>query len=89
MVAYCYRLKILDDDVDFKSILPSNLKNSLDDDLVDDTPVVVDLGLDDRPQKMKELERMRSSKQWKIISQNDGVNFCIVASHFKECHFSI
>lgn len=89
MVVHCYRLKILDDDVDFKSILPSNLKNSLDDDLVEDKPVVVDLGLDDRPKKMRELERMRSSKQWKVISQNDGVNFYIVASHFKVCHFSI
>lgn len=67
-------MKILDDDIDFESLLPNNIKNSLDDDLADDNPVVVDLGLDDRPELIKELERMKNSKRWKVIAQDKGTD---------------
>lgn len=61
------RIKILDDDVDFKALLPENIGNTLDDDIGDDTPAVAQF-IDERPQNVKELERFRQSKQWKLVS---------------------
>lgn len=61
------RIKILDDDVDFKALLPENINNTLDDDIGDDTPAVAQF-IDERPQHVKELERFRQSKQWKLVS---------------------
>jgi len=65
------RIKILDDDVDFKALLPKNIGNSLDDDIGDDTPAVAEF-IDERPQSVKELERFRQSKQWKLVSHHTG-----------------
>jgi len=67
------RVKILDDDVDFKTLLPQNINNTLDDDIGDDNPAVAEF-VDERPQQVKELERFRQSKQWKVISRQPGVN---------------
>jgi len=66
------RIKILDDDVDFKALLPENIGNSLDDDIGDDTPAVAEF-VDERPQHVKELERFRQSKQWKLVNHRLGV----------------
>ena len=65
-------MKILDDDVDFKTLLPQNINNTLDDDIGDDNPAVAEF-VDERPQHVKELERFRQSKQWKLISQKPGM----------------
>lgn len=67
------RVKILDDDVDFKTLLPQNINNTLDDDVGDNTPAVADF-VDERPQHVKELERFRQSKQWKLLSQQPGMS---------------
>ena len=67
----CIRVKILDDDVDFKTLLPQNLNNTLDDDIGDDNPAVAEF-VDERPQHVKEMERFRQSKQWKLVSQKPG-----------------
>ena len=78
-------MKILDDDVDFKTLLPDNIKNSLDDDLADDNPVVIDLGLDDRPEQIKELERMRNSRRWKVVTQDKGSDSNVtIAFHYDD-----
>jgi len=66
------RVKILDDDVDFKALLPQNINNTLDDDIGDDNPAVAEF-VDERPQHVKELERFRQSKQWKLVSMKPGV----------------
>ena len=65
------RVKIFDDDVDFKTLLPENINNTLDDDIGDDNPAVAEF-VDERPQHVKELERFRLSKQWKLVSQKPG-----------------
>jgi len=65
------RVKIFDDDVDFKTLLPENINNTLDDDIGDDNPAVAEF-VDERPQHVKELERFRQSKQWKLVSQKPG-----------------
>jgi len=65
------RMKILDDDVNFDSLLPANIGNTLDDDIGDDTPAVADF-IDERPQHVKDLERFRQSKHWKLISHHQG-----------------
>ena len=72
------RVKILDDDVDFKSLLPQNINNTLDDDIGDDNPAVAEF-VDERPQHVKELERFRQSKQWKLVSHKPGTvpHLCI------------
>jgi len=75
LIVYCdfifIRVKILDDDVDFKSLLPVNISNTLDDDIGDDNPAVAEF-VDERPQHVKELEMFRQSKQWKLVTQPHG-----------------
>ncbi|WAR04469.1 LOW QUALITY PROTEIN: BUD13-like protein [Mya arenaria] len=44
--------RIVDDDVDFKSLLPSNLSNTLEEDVGDNDPMVADV-IDERPEHMK------------------------------------
>jgi len=69
------RVKILDDDVDFSSLLPQNINNTLDDDIGDDNPAVAEF-VDERPQNVKELERFRQSKQWKLVTHQHGMYVC-------------
>lgn len=77
-------MKILDDDVDFKSLLPENIHNTLDDDIGDDNPAVAEF-VDERPQHVKELERFRQSKQWKVVSHPPGM--CAVCSRRQQTNY--
>jgi len=65
------RVKIFDDDVDFETLLPENINNTLDDDIGDDSPAVAEF-VDERPKHVKELERFRQSNQWKLVSLKPG-----------------
>lgn len=70
----------MDDDVDMKSLLPANLSNTLDEDVGDNDPTVADV-IDERPEHVKQLEKYRSSGQWKVMGQSAGkqhkLNVCI------------
>lgn len=63
-----FRTRIIDDDVDFKSLLPGNLENTLEDDVGDNDPIVAEV-VDERPEHVKQLEAYRSSGAWKIIGK--------------------
>jgi len=65
--------------VDFKALLPQNINNTLDDDIGDDTPAVAEF-FDERPRHVKELERFRQSKQWKVLSGHTAAGLCAVHS---------
>lgn len=65
---YVYRSRIVDDDVDFKSLLPSNLTNTLEEDVGDNDPVVAEV-IDERPEHVKLLEKYRSSGAWKVLGK--------------------
>ena len=67
--SYFFSFKIIDEDVDFISTLPANLKNSLDEDieLEENNPIVAEF-VDERPQHVKEIEEYRTSKRWKTLS---------------------
>ena len=62
------RIRIYDDDVDFKSLLPDTLSNTLDDDLDNNDPVVA-IVVDERPKEVQELERFRKDHRWKVIGE--------------------
>ena len=72
-IHYCYRrVKILDDDVDMKSLLPKNIFNTLDEDIEIDKPMVAAF-VDERPTQVVELEQFRQDKRWKLVGQNDSL----------------
>jgi pre-mRNA-splicing factor CWC26 len=64
-------VKILDDDIDVKALIPKNIKNTIDEDIGADKPAVADF-IDERPNEVIELEKFRQSNRWKIIGQSDG-----------------
>ncbi|KAH3691062.1 BUD13 homolog isoform X2 [Dreissena polymorpha] len=61
--------RIVDDDVDFKSLLPENLSNTLDDDVGDNDPTVADV-IDERPESVQILEKYRKSGTWKVMGDD-------------------
>jgi pre-mRNA-splicing factor CWC26 len=65
------RVKILDDDIDVKALIPKNIKNTIDEDIGADKPEVADF-IDERPRDVIELEKFRQSNRWKTIGQSDG-----------------
>ena len=69
---YYFRSRIVDDDVDFKSLLPENLANTLEEDVGDNDPQVADF-VDERPEHVKQLEAYRKSGAWKVLGK--GLNF--------------
>lgn len=58
----CRNIRIIDHDVDLKSLEPKNLS---DDDL-DNEPVVA-VVVDERPKEVQELERFRKDNRWKVL----------------------
>ena len=66
-------MRIVDDDVDLKSLLPENLENTLDEDIEveEDKPVVAEI-IDDRPEHIKMMEMYRKSDQWKTLKTDSG-----------------
>ncbi|XP_053409155.1 BUD13 homolog [Mercenaria mercenaria] len=67
------RSRIVDDDVDFKSLLPENLANTLEEDVGDNEPVIADF-VDERPEHVKLLEKYRQSGAWKFLGKDDENN---------------
>ncbi|KAK2165363.1 hypothetical protein LSH36_51g01011 [Paralvinella palmiformis] len=63
------RLKIVDDDVDFKSLLPDNLGNTLEEDVGDNDPTIADF-IDERPEYVKQLEKYREDQRWRILGDD-------------------
>ena len=61
----------MDDDVDLKSLLPENLSNTLEEDVGDNDPTVADV-IDERPEHVKQLEKYRSSGQWRVMGKSEG-----------------
>ena len=70
LVSYC-RSRIVDDDIDLKSLLPSNLSNTLEEDVGDNDPTIAEM-IDERPEHVKQLEKYRSTGQWKVLGQSEG-----------------
>ncbi|XP_052259313.1 BUD13 homolog isoform X8 [Dreissena polymorpha] len=66
--------RIVDDDVDFKSLLPENLSNTLDDDVGDNDPTVADV-IDERPESVQILEKYRKSGTWKVMGDGEPIFF--------------
>ena len=66
---FFHRPRIIDDDVDFKSLLPDNLENTLEEDVGDNEPTVADI-IDERPDHIKRLEAYRASGKWKTVNDN-------------------
>ena len=73
-VLFSFRSRIVDDDVDFKSLLPGNLTNTLDEDVGDNDPIVAEV-IDERPEHVKQLEKYRSSGQWRVMGQSESKDF--------------
>lgn len=65
---FYFRSRIVDDDVDFKSLLPSNLENTLEEDVGDNDPTVADI-IDERPDYIKHLEAYRDDNRWKVLGK--------------------
>ncbi len=63
------RSRIIDDDVDVKMLLPENLTNTLDEDIGDDDPTVAEF-IDERPEDVKQLEKYREDKRWKVMGKS-------------------
>ncbi|XP_041373734.1 BUD13 homolog [Gigantopelta aegis] len=63
--------RIIDDDVDFNSLLPDNIENTLEEDVGDNEPTVAEF-IDERPEHIKRLEEYRASGRWKTM--NDKKN---------------
>jgi len=70
-VLLCSRVKILDDDIDVKSLIPKNIKNTIDEDIGADKPLVADF-VDERPKEVIELEKFRQSNCWKIVGHSES-----------------
>ena len=66
-----FRSRIVDDDVDFKSLLPENLANTLEEDVGDNDPTVAEV-VDERPEHVQLLEKYRSSGQWRVLGQSES-----------------
>ena len=56
----------MDDDIDFKSLLPDNLENTLEEDIGDNDPTVADF-IDERPENVQQLEKYRTDARWKLL----------------------
>ena len=66
---FYFRSKIIDDDVDLKSLLPENIGNTLDEDIGEDDPTIVAI-IDERPENIKQLESYRySDGRWKTLGK--------------------
>ena len=63
---YNFRVKIVDDDVDFDSLLPGNIENTLEDDVGDNEPTVAEF-VDERPDHVIQMERYREDSRWKTL----------------------
>ena len=64
---FCVRMRILDDDIDVTALVPSNVGNTLDEDIGDDTPTVADV-IDERPEHVQQLEKYRQDSRWKRLA---------------------
>ncbi|XP_074653252.1 uncharacterized protein LOC141907490 [Tubulanus polymorphus] len=60
-------LRIVDDDVDFDSLLPENIDNAKEEDLYDDQAPTIAEVIDERPEHIKQLEQYRTSNKWKTM----------------------
>ncbi|XP_060067826.1 BUD13 homolog [Ylistrum balloti] len=66
------RSRIVDDDIDFKTTLPGNLENTLDEDVGDDDPTVAEI-IDERPDHVKRLESYRDSEgKWRLMNRTEN-----------------
>ena len=59
--------------MDFHSLLPGNLANTLEDDVGDNDPIVADF-VDERPEHVKRMEAYRSSGAWKLMGKGQCLN---------------
>ena len=73
------RGKIFDDDIDAKQLIPKNIKNTIDEDIGADKPLVADF-VDERPKEVIELEKFRQSSCWKIVGQSGGMYSAIFSA---------
>ncbi|KAK6172268.1 hypothetical protein SNE40_015966 [Patella caerulea] len=64
------RSRIVDDDVDFHSLLPENIENTLEEDVGDNDPTVAEF-IDERPEHVKRVEEYRKDDRWKIMGNSD------------------
>ncbi|XP_064598389.1 LOW QUALITY PROTEIN: BUD13 homolog [Liolophura sinensis] len=64
------RVKIVDDDVDLKSLLPGNLENTLEEDVGDNEPTIAEI-VDERPEEVQRLEKYRQDDSEHENTEND------------------
>ncbi|KAK2138043.1 hypothetical protein NP493_36g06028 [Ridgeia piscesae] len=72
------RIKIVDDDVDFKALAASDSEKDIEEYFQENKPTVAEF-IDERPQELQQLEKYRQNKKWKLINKNKEL-----ASHGKK-----
>ncbi|XP_046353029.1 BUD13 homolog [Haliotis rufescens] len=60
-------MQIIDDDITVNHLLPSNLHNTLEEDVGDNEPTVADV-IDERPEHIKRMEEFQDSQRWKGVN---------------------
>jgi len=65
------RIKIVDDDVDFKALAASDSEKDIEEYFQENKPTVAEF-IDERPQELQQLEKYRQNKKWKLINKNKG-----------------
>ncbi|XP_067662520.1 BUD13 homolog [Haliotis asinina] len=60
-------MQIIDDDITVNHLLPSNLHNTLEEDVGDNEPTIADV-IDERPEHIKRMEEFQDSQRWKGVN---------------------
>ncbi|XP_076836372.1 BUD13 homolog isoform X2 [Brachyhypopomus gauderio] len=66
------RMKIVDDDIDWRHLVANEEKENKDED-EEEAPVVAEV-IDERPDEVKQLEAFRTSNKWKVMGDTDVEN---------------
>jgi len=62
-------MKIVDDDIDLKSLDNRHSRGEDPEAAADDAPTVAQF-IDERPDRVKQLEAFRQNKSWKVLGSN-------------------
>ena len=65
------RVKIVDDDVDFKTLAASDSEKDIEEYFQENKPTVAEF-IDERPQELQQLERFRQNRKWRLINKDTG-----------------
>ncbi|KAG7278161.1 hypothetical protein CRUP_002121 [Coryphaenoides rupestris] len=72
---YLKRLKIVDDDVDWKQMVDKSDEDLEEEDEEEEAPVVAEV-IDDRPEDVKRLEAFRNSNKWRTLGGDGEEDDC-------------